>query len=827
MATSLISPGIEVREIDLTTVVPSVATTDGAIGGVFRWGEIGQRVLIDSEVELVKRFGRPTNLNAETFFTAASFLAYGNRLYVSRAANTTGASPIVSANVTAADATVTLASGNTADLEVGMKVINSAGGGLVNGATIATIVNTTAFTISTASDALANTTTDSIQFISNTAFSAIANTGSVANLSYNIIKNEDDFEDKDGTFDTDVKAVARFAGELGNSLRVSVCGNSDGWSSSVNLAAYGTYVTLTVNTNSNTANLSIAGEANADNSANATAIKALFNVTDLVKVGNTLMGEQYLKITSLADTATFGTSEVTNTVTTTAGNNLVTSADTTGIAAGMQITAAANSQLIGLVVNNVVNSTAFYTIAAPTVTVAANSATFSPRATFTINFEDRFSLATNYEFVSTNSTIQNVTRHWEFFNFVDTAPGQSTYNINFGNSAINSDEMHIVVTDNLGKFTGVPGTVLEVYESVSRGTDAKTVDGGVAYYKTVINQQSQYIYMVNDLTGATSNTAENLANSTLDVQVLDFRYGNDGQDEANIPLTHLTSAYDLFADDEEFDVSLVMQGKARSFVLANYIIDNICEKRKDCIALISPQKGDVVNNPNQEHDAIIQFRNNIRSSSYGILDSGYKYMYDRYNDIYRYVPLNGDTAGLCVRTDRVTEPWFSPAGYNRGQIKNIVKLAFNPRQAHRDVLYKAGVNPVVSWPGQGTVLFGDKTLLAKPSAFDRINVRRLFIVIEKAIKEASKYTLFELNDDFTRLQFKNLVVPYLRDVQGRRGITDFIVVCDETNNTPEVIDRNEFVGDIYIKPARSINFIRLNFVAVRTGVAFSEVIGNF
>ena len=209
------------------------------------------------------------------------------------------------------------------------------------------------------------------------------------------------------------------------------------------------------------------------------------------------------------------------------------------------------------------------------------------------------------------------------------------------------------------------------------------------------------------------------------------------------------------------------------------------------------------------------------------MDSGYKYQYDKYNDLYRYIPLNGDIAGLCVRSDETRDPWYSPAGYNRGVIKNVVKLAFNPGKAERDVLYKSGVNPVVTFPGQGTILFGDKTLLAKPSAFDRINVRRLFIVLEKAISTAAKFTLFEFNDEFTRAQFKNLVEPFLRDVQGRRGITDFRVVCDETNNTGEVIDRNEFVGDIYIKPARSINFIQLNFVAVRTGVEFSEIVGQF
>ena len=219
------------------------------------------------------------------------------------------------------------------------------------------------------------------------------------------------------------------------------------------------------------------------------------------------------------------------------------------------------------------------------------------------------------------------------------------------------------------------------------------------------------------------------------------------------------------------------------------------------------------------------FADSLSSSSYAVIDSGYKYQYDKYNDVYRHVPLNGDIAGLCARTDNVADPWYSPGGFNRGQIRGAVKLAFNPNQTQRDELYKARVNPVVTFPGQGTVLFGDKTAQAKPSAFDRINVRRLFIVLEKAIATAAKFQLFEFNDEFTRAGFRNLVEPFLRDVQGRRGITDFAVVCDDTNNTGEVIDRNEFRADIFIKPARSINFITLNFVATRTGVAFSEVAG--
>jgi phage tail sheath protein FI len=269
-----------------------------------------------------------------------------------------------------------------------------------------------------------------------------------------------------------------------------------------------------------------------------------------------------------------------------------------------------------------------------------------------------------------------------------------------------------------------------------------------------------------------------------------------------------------------------MTGKTTGATIPNYVIA-IAESRKDTLVFVSPDFDDVVNNSGDEATDILSGRASLTSSSYAVMDSGYKYQYDKYNDVYRWVPLNGDIAGLCVRTDVERDPWFSPAGVNRGVIKNVVKLSWNPTQAERDDLYKQGVNPVVTFPGEGTILYGDKTLLSRPSAFDRINVRRLFIVLEKTIARASRSSLFEFNDEFTRAQFVNLVEPYLRDIQGRRGIFDFRVVCDESNNTSEIIDRNEFVGDIYVKPARSINFIQLNFIATRTGVSFEEVVGQF
>jgi len=394
------------------------------------------------------------------------------------------------------------------------------------------------------------------------------------------------------------------------------------------------------------------------------------------------------------------------------------------------------------------------------------------------------------------------TRKWAYYLNVDGAPTGSN--------------AHIVVVDEDGGISGTANTILEVYSDVSV-TDGDLDDQGSSiYYKDVVNERSSYVWA----------TAVALADSA---NYISFSNGSEGTNgtESLIALSRLARGIDLYQNAEEIDISLFLAGKANT-TTANYIIDNVAENRKDCVVFISPERTDVVEQAiGAELDQVLAFEAALTQSSYAVVDSGYKYQYDKYNDKFRYVPLNGDIAGLCVRTDTTRDPWYSPAGYNRGIIKNVVKLAYNPKKGERDQLYKAGVNPVITQAGQGTLLFGDKTLLARPSAFDRINVRRLFIVLEKAIATAAKYSLFEFNDEFTRAQFRNLVEPFLRDVQGRRGIYDFRVVCDTSNNTGEVIDRNEFIGDIYIKPARSINFIQLNFVAVRTGVEFEEIVGKF
>ena len=423
---------------------------------------------------------------------------------------------------------------------------------------------------------------------------------------------------------------------------------------------------------------------------------------------------------------------------------------------------------------------------------------------------------------------------WAYSSQFNGTPGTSTYTSNQGGA---NDEIHIIVIDEEGKITGTSGTVLEKFAYASKASDAKDDSGNSSYYKNVIASKSKYIrWMSHPTSNGISNysnassTWGNTASGTsftrlANTVTLSLGNGTTAGADGTIVAANTIVGYNLFSSAESTDISLILTGPGANTISSSLI--SLVESRKDCIVFFSPAKSDVVDNAGSEAAACVTQAASIGSSSYAFMDCNWKYQYDKYNDVYRWVPLNGDIAGLCAKTDIEKDPWFSPGGLNRGQIRNVVKLAWNPSKTERDTLYVKGVNPVVNFQGEGTVLFGDKTLLSKPSAFDRVNVRRLFIVLEKSIARAARFSMFEFNDQFTRAQFIALVEPYLRDVQGRRGITDYRVVCDDTNNTGEVIDRNEFVGDIYIKPARSINFIQLNFVAVRTGVAFEEVVGKF
>lgn len=446
--------------------------------------------------------------------------------------------------------------------------------------------------------------------------------------------------------------------------------------------------------------------------------------------------------------------------------------------------------------------------------------------------------------VSANGTGLVAVRKWKYADQFTSAPGTSQF---VSDRAGANDELHIVVVDANNAFMGSSGTnyIIEKYPFLSKASDAKNSDSSPNYYVNVLLEKSKFIYWADHLAGQSNwgNTASgtvfttlrqpktvNLSNgSDMTTPYTYTNFSNDVGDTVND--AGLIAAFNQLANPDEVDVSLIFTGPA-SITVQQHVIDNIVTVRKDCVAFISPRYEDVVNQLGSEHTNIVENYLTLlnRVSSYVVLDSGWKYQFDKWNQVYRYFPLNADIAGLCVNNDMVADPWTSPGGFNRGHIKNVTKLAWNPNNivgsAYRDLLYSNGVNPVVSFKGQGTILYGDKTLLNKPSAFGHINVRRLFIVLEKAIATAAKFSLFELNNVFTRNQFKNMVEPFLRQVKGRGGIYEFKVVCDTTNNTPDIIDNNQFIGDIYIKPARSINNITLNFVAVGTGVNFNEIVGN-
>ena len=631
-----LSAGVNVSEVDLTTIVPSVATSIGAFAGPFAWGPTNEVITISDEVRLASRFGNPDSTNYEYWFSAANFLAYTNNLKIVRAANTAYSTLNASANT--------------------------------NGAIL--------------------------------------------------IQNEDDYLGNHATANTtNGPMVAKCPGALGNSLRISMCPSSQAFSANL------------TSTDNLRANAVTAGATVINVQGNADARANLAN-NDLISVDG---GSSYIRVAE-------------------------------------------------------VNATAIIVSTAPG-TVA-------------------------------NST--PILRKWQYADQFKVAPGTSDYATS--KSAAN-DEIHIIVIDEDGNFTGTANNVVEKWAFVSKAADAKDSSGSSIYYPNVLNEQSEYVWWTGHQPGAT-NWGNNAQGVTFNEIRVPFSASMSGGADGTITTANVVSAYAQFANADSVDISLIISGPANQ-AIATSLISNIAEVRKDCLVFLSPERSDVVNNPGNEVTDSLAYRDSLTSTSFAVMDSGWKYQYDKYNDTYRYVPLNGDIAGLCARTDLERDPWYSPGGLNRGIIKNVIKLAYNPTKTNRDDLYVKGINPVVSFQGEGTVLFGDKTMLSKPSAFDRINVRRLFVVLEKSIARAARFSLFEFNDQFTRAQFVALVEPFLRDVQGRRGITDFRVVCDETNNTGEVIDRNEFIGDIYIKPARSINFIQLNFVAVRTGVSFDEVVGQF
>jgi phage tail sheath protein FI len=436
-------------------------------------------------------------------------------------------------------------------------------------------------------------------------------------------------------------------------------------------------------------------------------------------------------------------------------------------------------------------------------------------------------------FVVSNSTAYTASAFANYKGLFEGAPATSDYATSQNASAV-ADELHVVVVDEDGLITGTAGQVVETFGFLSQASDAVDVNGSSLYYKEVINRESQWIWFgakAAEHTKSGKTVAQAKADgtspankfATSDSVLADSLTG--GLDGTAVTKTEITAGLGLFQDVDTVDVSLLFTTPdANGEDTIGEKLISVCEARKDCMAFISPPVADTKGLTSATAVTnVLAYKDSLTNSSYATLDGGAVYVYNKYHDQYEWIGASGLVAGLAVNTDQVADAWFSPAGVNRGQLRGITKLAYNPTAAQRDSLYIGKVNPIVSLPGQGTVLFGDKTLASRASAFDRINVRRLFIVLEKSISTAAKAQLFEFNDEFTRAQFRNLVEPFMRDVKGRRGVTDFKVVCDETNNTPSVVDGNKFVADIYVKPTRSINF---NFVATRTGVEFSEVAGQ-
>ena len=627
------------------------------------------------------------------------------------------------------------------------------------------------------------------------------------------------------TYDEDQSPVttagpfsAKWAGALGNSLKVSLCGPTR-----ANLASGNTVVA-----------------SNSDVSLTGTVAIA----TDGTVTGTATLFGPELRVGDAIEVAVSGTNTHSMIVSAITSNTAATVATgpTSAIDAGntaIRLKRSAFSEPSR-------NMQGKLDVTANSTTITQNGSTELLATQFALQFdvgdiikvngeERKVVTVTNSSHMVVNTgftntaTAQTYSRTWEYSSVFDKEPVTTEYSA--GRGAL-YDEVHVIVVDEDGDWTGNQNEGLEVYSGLSVAKGAKNEDGSKAYYVDALNRRSKYVWwMDHDSSGDayTTGGAATSAWGTTPTSGVEYQANGNivtksligGVDGTDVSDGDKITGFRKFLNTEEVDIGLLAAGEASATVALELI--SIASTRKDCVAFISPEMADVVNNEGNEVDAILDFRTTLGTSSYAFLDSGYKYQYDRYNDVFRYVPLNGDIVGLCAASEADRDAWFSPAGFTRGAVRNVVKLPFNPRQSQRDLLYKDGVNPIVTFAGEGTILFGDKTLLAKPSAFDRINIRRLFIILEKAISRFARAQLFEFNDAFTRAQFVGAVEPFLREVQGRSGITDFAVVCDDSNNTSDVIDRNEFIGDIFVKPNRAINFIQLNFVAVRSGVEFSEI----
>jgi hypothetical protein len=805
MSLNLVSPGVKVREVDLTVGrIDAVNDQVGAIAGPFVKGPVGTPVLIETEQDLVNTFGKPSGNDGqyEYWMAASSYLSYGGTLRVVRSdsADLINAHSYVSAPqalkiTTQEDYT------NSHQSDTGWTWAARESGSWANGTKVCVIDNladqrvsigtfgiqvgyaiTIGFTTSYPNnDGTVGTFTGYLK--------GIVSNVNVGNVDVKIVSRTDTSTGLSTEVTYSRSAIDKFPNaSIANPLYVQVF-NNVGTATSLEKSRLTGVVSIGVGQT----NLSY-GFGNA--SQEVLAVVDDLNVGDLVQ---SLNGTYKARVVSIG---------------------------TTIILSSAAPVSFASTTFVVTYAKNVVDQT-----------TDKGEGLYSTTLSST-DWYDQQTLG-----------LENSTIYWKS---IASKPGTSQY-ASERNSK--NDEVHIVVVDDSGSVTGISGNILEKFIGLSKAVDARISPSENVYYKNYVSNNSQYIFAgeVDTLKSVKFTTLDGYTLSsgaalTWGQETSGITFGcvgtksytlTEGFDYSSstggfeLPLSDIISSYEVFKNPAEYNINFILQGPSggdtifESQAKANALIA-IAEERKDCIACISPHRAGVVNVPNTDTqtDNIIDFYDGVSSSSYAVFDSGYKYMFDRFNNAFRYVPLNGDTAGLMARTSINNYPWFSPAGSSRGVINNAVKLAFNPSQSQRDLLYPKRINPVVFSPGAGIILFGDKTALSYSSAFDRINVRRLFLTLEATIERAARAQLFEFNDTITRTNFVNIVEPYLRDVKAKRGITDFLVICDESNNTADVIDANQFKADIFIKPARSINFIGLTFVANRTGVSFEEVVGT-
>jgi len=776
-----LSPGVAVVEKDFSSIVPAVSSSAGAFAGPFAWGPVEDPVRVSSETDLVSRFGSPTDSNYQSFFTAANFLSYTNNMLIVRsdATGLRNAVSLQSGGVTS----ITLVSAGSGYVKTGgaggageipavtFSAPNVPGGvaptahvTYTDAASPSTTRTITGVVIDTPGTGYTSAPTVTIAAPASGAAATAQSAITVGGLKIkNIATYLNSFNTGEATHGT---WAAKFPGSKGNGLRVVMldAGNWNSASTSIKNLFQGAPGTSAYAAQSGVRN----DEVHIVIYDNARG--------DFSGLSGTVL-EKYSYLSKLSD--------------------------------------AKNSDGSNNYYKSVINSSSRYIWWLDHTSVLSEPTT--NRVTASTGVSGTLSPVSGETGVLGKIEINDQDGKDDLANFkawFDSATDKIERKITIAGSVNNNKTVTIASITAVYDTSSPPNATFTIKTVESLSSESVTNLQLTSVSKPIWGQTRSAI-------------ASNVYSSLAVMQPVSDQTLSGGVDDFASSDGNIISAYSLLVNAEQYDVSLVPLGNVSPSTAQSIV--SVLENRRDCMMFISPRNNDgspITSIGSDATTAILNYKTSTNiNSSYAVIDSGSKYQYDRYNDAYRWVPLNGDIAGLCARTDYTADPWFSPGGFNRGQVKNIVKLGFNPNQSDRDVLYQNGINPVTSFPGQGTILYGDKTMLARPSAFDRINVRRLFIVLEKSIAVAARYQMFEFNDSFTRAQFKNLVEPFLRDVQGRRGVVDFRVKCDESNNTGEVIDRNEFVADIFIKPNRSINFITLNFIAARSSVSFDEIGG--